>query len=73
MSLSSQLPCPDCGVPMKTKIIEYVSETKFGKIIVPDISASVCDACGTQWFGPSTCRKIDAAIELKKTGNHHVE
>jgi YgiT-type zinc finger domain-containing protein len=46
------------------KILEvYESDTKYGRLIVTDIEALVCNSCGDRVYGDAAFMKIDEATD----------
>jgi hypothetical protein len=60
--------CFECDGEYEKKVIVYECETYYGKLIVPDVEAEVCNKCGDDILSSESCSKIDdAAIKLRKT------
>jgi len=66
--MTKTLACPDCGKQMEQRIADYVGETKFGTIRIPDLVSDICADCDEEWYSPSSAHRMEEAMEaLKKS------
>jgi len=54
--------CPLCGSEKRAGTTTFAADLKFGIVVVRDVPALVCEACGDAWIEDHVAHKLETAV-----------
>ena len=55
--------CPLCGGEKQPGTTTFAVDLKFGVVVVRDVPALVCTACGDAWIDDPVAAKLEGVVE----------